>query len=102
FRRVLFRSDPVLAVVVLGQPQAAVAAREERRRDVGEVLLDRGERLGEAALDRLGQVAAELLELAQARFEVGALPRELVEPLLLRLVLLAGERVDLAELLVAA
>ena len=44
----------VLAVVLgLGQPQAALAAREERRRHLREVLLDGVERLGEAALDRL-------------------------------------------------
>ena len=59
------------------------------------------ERLGEARLDRLRQVVAQLLELVEALLEVGALHGELVEPLLLRLVLLLRERVDLAELLAA-
>ena len=43
--------------------------------DLGEVLLDRGEGLLEALLDRLGQLAAELLELLEAPLEVGALRR---------------------------
>src|SRR5262249_55091806 len=94
--------DAVLALLVLGQPQPALAAGEERRRHLGEVALDRREGLGEPPLDRLRQVARELLELLRARLEVGALAGELVEPFLLGLVLLAGERVHLAELLAAA
>ena len=57
-----------------------------------------GERLGEAPLDRLRELRAQLLELLQARLQVGALGLELGQPLLLELVLLLGERVDLAEL----
>src|SRR5207248_8797353 len=63
---------------------------------------DRVERLGEAALERLRQLVAELLELGEARLEVGALRGKLLEPLLLRLVLLVRERVDLAERLATA
>ena len=66
----------LLALVVgLGEAQPALAAGEERRRDLGEVLLDRREGLLEAPLDRLGQVAAQLLELLEAALEVGALGR---------------------------
>ena len=60
------------------------------------------EGLGEAALDRLRQLVAELLELREARLEVGPLGGELLQPRLLRLVLLVRERVDLAERLAAA
>ena len=63
---------------------------------------DGGEGLGETALDRLGQLVAELLDLLEARLEIRALGRELLQPHLLRLVLLLGERVDLAERLAAA
>ena len=42
----------------LGHAQTALAAREEGRGDFVEVLLDGGERLGEARLDRLRQVVA--------------------------------------------
>ena len=82
--------DPRLLALVLGlgEAQPSLAAGEQGRRDLGEVLLDRGEGLLEAALDRLGEVAAELLELLEAALEVGALGRQLVEPLLLGLVLL--------------
>ena len=66
------------------------------------MLLHGVERLGEAPLDRLGQLGAQLLELGEARLEVLALRRELVEPLLLGVVLLLRERVDLAERLAAA
>ena len=56
------------------------------------------ERLGEAPLDRLRELRAQLLELLQARLQVGALRLELRQPLLLERVLLLGERVHLAEL----
>ncbi len=92
--------SPIL-VLGLGQAQPALAAGEERGDDLAEVLLDGGEGLLEAALDRLGQVAAQLLELLEAPLEVAALRRELVEALLLGLVLLLRERVHLAELLAA-
>ena len=59
---------------------------------------DCGERLREAALDSLRELGAQLLELLQARLQVGPLRLELGQPLLLELVLLLGERVDLAEL----
>src|SRR5581483_9968679 len=83
----------------LGEAQPPPAAREARRGDLVEVLLDRRERLGEARLDGVGELVAELLELAQAVLEVAPLPGELLEPLLLRLVLLLRERVHLPELL---
>ena len=60
------------------------------------------ERLLEAALDGLGELVAQALELLQALLEVGALVAELGEPLLLALVLLLRERVDAAERLAAA
>src|SRR5207245_1110877 len=52
-----------------------------------------------ARLDGARQLVAQLLELLEALLEVGALHRELLEPDLLRLVLLLRQRVDLAELL---
>src|SRR5439155_10675627 len=69
------------------------------RGDVVEVRLDGGEGLREPSLDRLRQAVTELLELLEARLEIGPLDRQLLEALLLRLVLLLGERVDLPELL---
>ena len=57
------------------------------------MLGDRGERLLEAALDRLGELVAQPLELLQALLEVAALHPQVVEPLLLRLVLLLAQRV---------
>ncbi len=89
-------------VLGLGEPQPALAAREEALDHLREVELDRSEGLLEALRDRLGEVAAEGLELGEALLEVGTLRRELVEALLLCLVLLLGQRVDLAELLAAA
>ena len=64
--------------------------------------LHRVEGLGEAALDRLRQLGAQLLELGEALLEILALRRELLEPRLLGVVLLLRERVDLAERLAAA
>src|SRR5208282_2269335 len=64
--------------------------------------LDRGERLFEAPLDRLVELAAQLLELVEAAREVGALGCELLEPLALGSVLLLRERIDLAQLRPAA
>ena len=65
--------------------------------DLLEVLCDSGEGLREAALDRRGELRAELLELVEASLEILALRLQVVEPLLLGLVLLARERVHLAE-----
>src|SRR3954471_1389090 len=95
--------DPGLLVLLLrlGQPEPPLAAGEERCGHLAEVLLDRRERLGEAGLDRPCQVVAELLELVEALLQVGALHRELLEPLLLGVVFLLRERIDLAELLAA-
>ena len=97
-------STPGSFVLVLGigEPEAALAAGEERAGDFGEVLLHRVERLGEALLDGVGELLAELLELGEALLEVDALRGELLEALLLGLVLLLRERIDGAELLAAA
>ena len=64
--------DSRLAALLLrlDEPQAALAAGKERRRDLLEVLRDRGERLREAALDRLGELGPELLELLEALLEI--------------------------------
>src|SRR5438067_2432403 len=100
--------DPWLRTVVgtvlvrLAQPQTALAAGEERLGDVGEVPLHGGERLLEAALDRLGQLLPQLLQLREAPLEVLALGRELGQPLLLFLVLLLGKGVHSAERLAPA
>ena len=83
------------------QPQPALAAGEERRRDLLEVVSDGCERLLEAALDGLGQLVAQALELLQALLEVGALLAELGQALLLALVLLLRQRIDAAERLAA-
>jgi hypothetical protein len=66
------------------------------------VTLDGVEGLGETTLDRLGQLVAELLELLEARLEIGPLGGELLEANLLGLVFLVRERVDLAERLATA
>ena len=55
------------------------------------------ERLVEAATHRLGELVAELRDLGEALLQIPPLRRELVEPLLLRLVLLLGQRIDLSE-----
>src|SRR5439155_16760173 len=83
-------------LVGLGQQEPAVTAGEERLRDPGEMLADRGEGLVEPALDGVAELGAELLELLQALLEVRALLDELRQPLLLALVLLFRKRVDLA------
>src|SRR5262249_51582345 len=77
-------------------------AGKEGRRDLGEVPLHRVEGLGETSLDRLRQLRAQLLELLEARLEILALRRELLEAGLLRVVLLFRERGDLAERLTPA
>ena len=82
--------------------EAALAAGEERAGDLVEVLLHRVERLGEALLDRVRELLAELLELGEAVLEVDALRGELLEAHLLGLVLLLRERIDGAERLAAA
>ena len=93
--------DPRLVALLLGlgQPQAAVAAREERRGDLGEVPLHGVEGLGEAPVDRLGQLVAQLAQLVERALEVLALRAQLRQALLLLRVLLLRERVDAAELL---
>jgi hypothetical protein len=58
------------------------------------VAADGVEGLGEASLDRLRQLVAELLELREALLEIRTLGGELLQPRLLRLVLLVRERVD--------
>jgi len=87
-----------LAVVLgLGEPQPSLAAREERSHDLGEVLLDGGEGLGEASLDRFRELAPEPVELGERALEIGPLVSELLEVLLLPLVLLLRERIDAAQ-----
>ena len=65
-------STPGLAVVALrlDEPEPPLAAGEERRRDLLEVLDDRLERLGEAPLDRLRELRAQTLELFEALLEI--------------------------------
>src|SRR4029079_15943176 len=87
----------LLVLLALREAQASLAAGEDGRRHVFEVAADGLERVGETPLDRLGQLVAELLELGQAVFESAPLGGELLEACLLRLVLLVGERVDLAQ-----
>ena len=67
--------------------------------DLLEVARHRLEGLGEARPHRLGELVAELRDLGERRLEVLPLGRELLEPLLLRLVLLLGEWIDLSECL---
>src|SRR5262249_20822788 len=86
----------------LAQAQPALAAGEERGRNFLEVLADASEGLLEAALDRLRQLRAKLLELLEALLEILPLLYQLLDALLLALVLLLGERIDLAERLAAA
>ncbi len=86
----------------LRQPQAAVAPREERRGDLGEVPLHGVEGLREPAVDRFGQLVAELAQLVEGALEILALRAQLGQPLLLARVLLLRERVDAAELIAAA
>ena len=81
----------------LDQPEPALPAGEEGRRDLLEVRGDRSERLVEPAVDGLRQLVPQGRELRERRLEVGALCRELLEPHLLRLVLLLRQRVDLPE-----
>src|SRR3954469_9071230 len=92
-----FDTRLLVGIVALDELEPPLAAREERPGHLGEVRLHRGERLVEAPLDGLGQLVAQLLELLERRLEVGALRRELLEPRLLRVVLLLRERVHLAE-----
>ena len=56
----------------------------------------------EAPLHGLGELVAELRDLGQRGLQVEPLGRELLEARLLLLVLLLGERIDLAERLAAA
>src|SRR5919202_661645 len=60
-------------------------AREERRGHLFEVLADTGEGLVEAALDGLGELRAQVLQLFEARFEIGALRDDLGQAFLLAL-----------------
>src|SRR5262249_40276024 len=92
----------VLVLALLGQRETPFAAGEERRSHLREVALHCLERLGEAALDRLYQLAAQVLELVQAALEVLSLLRDVLQAGLLLLVLLARKGVDSAELLTAA
>ena len=94
----------LVALVVLtrlDEAQPALAAGEQRRRHLLEVAGDGLERLVEAPLHRLGELVAKLRDLRQRRLEILPLRRELLEPLLLLLVLLLGERIHLAERLAA-
>src|SRR5262249_49179315 len=91
----------VAAVPVGNETEPPAPARERRSGDVLEVGRNGGKRLVESAPHRLGELVAQLRHFPEALFEVGALIRELVESLLLRLVLLLRERIHLAERLAA-
>src|SRR5262249_11983747 len=101
--------DALLRVAVLslalglrvGQTEPALPAGEQRARDLCEIPLHGRERLGEAPLDRFGQLTPQLLELCERLLEVRALRAELVEVPFLALVLLLGERIHAAQLLAA-
>ena len=90
-------SPPVL--LGLDEPQPALAAGEERRRDLLEVLGDgvRTSLRSAARPSRRARRAASRAPSGSASRSC-ALRLELREPLLLRLVLLLRERIDLAEL----
>ena len=92
-------SSPAL---LLGQPQATLASREQCLRDLLEVRSDGVERLREPPLDRLVELVPELRELLETLFQVLSLRLQVGEVLLLALVLLGRERVDPSELLAAA
>src|SRR5262249_54870897 len=94
--------DPLAAALGVDEREPALAAREERAGDVGEVARDGLEGLGEPRVDGLGQLGAQLLELGEAALDVLALLDEAVQALLLALLVGLRERVDLAELLAAA
>ena len=76
-----------------------MASREERRRDLLEMLADGIEGLGEAALDGAVEVVPQLGELVEAALEILSLRGQLRQGFLLALVLLGGERIDAPELL---
>ena len=77
-RRELDLDPGLLALLLgLGQPQPPVAAREERRGDLGEVPLHGVERLGEPPVDGLGQLVAQLAQLVERALEVLALRAQL-------------------------
>ena len=59
--------------------------------------LDSGVGLAEALLDRRGEVVAELRQLGEGLLQVLALTGKLLEPPLLLLVFLRGERIHLAK-----
>ena len=103
-RRAQLDLDPRLLVVALGLGEAEppLAAGEQRRGHLGEVRLHRRIRLGEAAVDRLRQLAAQLVQPGEAQLQVRGLRAQLGEMLLLAVVLLLRERVDAAECLPAA
>ena len=90
-------ASPSSSALRLDEPQPALAAGKQRRGDLLEVLRDGSEGLREPALDRLGELRAQPLELLEAPLEVLALRLQVGQPLLLGVVLLLGERVHLAE-----
>src|SRR5205085_4876616 len=65
----------VRAVLRLDELEPAVAAREQRLRDLGEVPRDRLEGVGKTLLDGLGELRPQALELLKAPLEVLALGR---------------------------
>ena len=70
-------------VLRLDETKPALAAGKEGRGDILEVRRDGGEGLGEAPLDGLGELRAQLVELLEALLEILALRRQVGEALLL-------------------
>src|SRR5204863_7629481 len=78
----------LVVLASLRQPEPALSAREERRGDICEAVAHGRERLLEAAVHRLGELGAKLLQLGARTLDVRPLRLELLETGSLALVLL--------------
>src|SRR6185436_8390136 len=81
----------------IDEPQSSLAAREEGGRDLLEVPGDGVEGCREAPLDSRRELDAQRIELLETPLEILALHLQVRQSLLFGLVLLACERIDLAE-----